>query len=98
MLPLENPFRPESNSWQYCQVLKKGGVRRKLAEQIRKRIELHPWSKKAGDVDEIAEIDKRIILVSQQLEARFGWHVTRVGRGIEGTIKAIPPRRRPRQN
>lgn len=87
----ENPFRPESNSFVYCQVLKKGGVRRKLAEQIRNKVDLHPWSKSAEEQDDMSEIDKRMILVSQQLEKRFGWKIMRSGRGMEGTIKAIPP-------
>lgn len=84
----ENPFRPESNSYLFCNALLKGGTRRRMAESLAKKIEIKPWSKEG--VDQIEEIDTRLNLTANKLQRDYGWKIERTGRGLSGKIKITP--------
>lgn len=86
----ENPFRPGSNSHAYCAALMKGGTRRAIAQRLAQKITVTPWSKEISAEDQISEIDTRLNLTAHQLKSKFGWTITRSGRGMDSKIRVQP--------
>lgn len=85
----DNPFRKGSNLHVICGLLLKGGKRESLAEKLSAKTDLHPYS--GNDVD-LGDYDKRILLAAGTLRDKHGFQIERSGRGLEGKIKAIPPK------
>jgi hypothetical protein len=92
--PLDNPFRPQTNSWHYTEALKKGGKRSVIVRGLLKKIDVHPWNDDSYS-DPHTEVDKRLTMVVKQLEKTYGWNVERRGRGAESFVKATPPSEAP---
>lgn len=87
----ENPFRKGSNIHSIFPLLApRGGKRRTLAERLRKKVDLHPYSADADEID-LLDYDKRIVLAAQTLRDKHGYAVERKGRGLDGTIKVFIP-------
>lgn len=85
-----NPFREGSNLRVLTELLVRGGRRRDLALAASRVIKIHPYRKEHDDVD-LDDFDKRLLLAAQQLRDRHGYRIERTGRGINGTIRVIPP-------
>lgn len=86
-----NPFRPGSNLFIIHNLLVKGGRRETLAQKLADKVSLHPYTNAADEID-LLDYDKRIVLCAQTLRDSHGYKVERDGRGLNGTIKAIPPK------
>lgn len=88
--PGVNPFRKGSNLHVLAPLLFKGGTRRKLAEKLASKIDLHPYSGK--DVD-LSDYDKRILLAAQTMRDQFGYVIVRPAqpRGLDGYIRVVVP-------
>lgn len=89
--PLENPYRPGSNSYHYTEALKQGGKRSVIVRRLLRKIQVHPWEEGSEYGDVFGEVDKRLTMVLKQLERAYGWVVERRGRGSESYVKATPP-------
>jgi hypothetical protein len=88
-----NPFRPGSNAFLMTEMFLKGGVRGKMIDRLIKKIEFHPWAKKAKSIDPRHEMDKRMLMAIHQLQHKYGFTVVYYGgRGPEeGCIRVFPP-------
>lgn len=86
----QNPFRPNSNLHLCAKLLLKGGVRRKLAEQLQGKVELNPYVYDAKDVD-LNDYDKRLILAAGTMRDQYGYGVLREGRGLDGKVLVFVP-------
>lgn len=87
-----NPFRKGSNLYLITVELIKGGKRMSMIDRLNKKIDLHPWAKKAKDLNPVFEMDKRMLLTKNLLLKEYGFTFETSGRGPEnGTIKAFPP-------
>lgn len=88
-----NPFRPGSHSFLMTEMFLKGGLRSKMIDTLIKKVELHPWAKKAKNIDPRFEMDKRMLMAIHQLRHKYGFTVVVYGgRGPEkGGFKVFPP-------
>jgi len=76
------PFRKGSDRATMFSLLKRGGVRRVLAEKLREKVTLR------GEPG-LSDYDKRIVLTADTLSKEWGYVVTKDGRGLEGKIKMV---------
>lgn len=86
-----NPFRPGSNLHLIHNLLVKGGKRESLAQKLADKVALHPYTNDVSEVD-LVDYDKRIVLGAQTLRDQHNYKIERDGRGLSGTIKAVPPK------
>ena len=76
------PFRKGSDRATMFSLLKRGGVRRDLAEKLREKVTLR------GEPG-LSDYDKRIVLTADTLGKEWGYVVNKEGRGLEGKIKVV---------
>lgn len=88
---VENPFRKGSSRWRMAEELLKGDKRKNMVKRLKRQIDLHPYTKKVGDLDVDFELDKRLMLTAQAMVNDHGFVIERDGRGLEGTIKVTKP-------
>lgn len=86
-----NPFRKGSDLHVITPLLLRGGKRRTIAEKLQEKISLHPYSAKSEEEVDLKDFDKRVLLAAGTLRRRFGYEEVRKGRGLDGTIKVVPP-------
>lgn len=91
-----NPFRPGSNLSLIHDLLVKGGKRETLAKKLSDKISIHPYTHGEEDID-LVDYDKRVVLCAQTLRDDYNYKIERDGRGLNGTIKATPPKGKARK-
>jgi hypothetical protein len=85
-----NPFAPGTNLFEITELLIAGGKRSDMVKKLKKKIKIAPRSTKK-DWDEDAELDRRILIVGQNLTNQHGFNVVRDGRGADAHIVAEAP-------
>lgn len=78
------PFRKGTDRATVFALLKRGGVRRTLAEQLREKVTIK------GEPG-LNDYDKRLILTADTLQREWGYEIKKDGRGLDGKIKVVHP-------
>lgn len=86
-----NPYKPGTNMFLIAEELIRGGKRSDMVKRLRRKVELKPRTKDADDFDVDAELDRRVLIVGQNLRNNFGFNVVRDGRGEDAHIVAEAP-------
>jgi hypothetical protein len=82
-----NPFQQGSNLYWMTEELIKGGKRSAMVKRLQKKISLNPRTRSFTPEEEAAEIDRRLVIVSQTLRNEHGFEMEREGRGADTVIR-----------
>lgn len=82
-----NPFTEGTNLYWMTEELIKGGKRSKMVARLSKKITLKPRTREFDEDEERAEIDRRLVIVSQTLRNQHGFKMEREGRGPDTVIR-----------
>lgn len=86
-----NPYRPGTNLYEITEELLSGGKRSSMVKRLGKKIEVKP--RDGRDIDEVAELDRRVLITAQILERDHGFTKEKEGRGPDATIQVFPPKK-----
>ena len=82
-----NPFQQGSNLYWMAEELIKGGKRSSMVKRLSKKITLKPRTREFTEEEELKEIDRRLVIVSQVLRNDHGFEMEREGRGLDTQIR-----------
>lgn len=82
-----NPFTEGTNLYYMTEELIKGGKRSAMVKRLGKKISLKPRTRSFTEEEELAEIDRRLVIVSQTLRNNHGFKMEREGRGPDTVIR-----------
>lgn len=82
-----NPYAYGTNLYWMAEALIKGGKVSTLVKNLRKKVEINPRSREYDDDSLNAELQRRLIIVSQHLRNDFGFEMEKEGRGWDAVIR-----------
>lgn len=85
-----NPWREGTNMWHITEALLVGGKRTAMVKKLRKKVDVTP--RDGREIDQDAEIDRRMLICAQLLERDHNFTKEREGRGATATLKVTPPK------
>lgn len=82
-----NPYAEGTNLWHMAEALIEGGKVKTLVKKLRKKVQINARTRDYDEDSLNAELQRRLIIVSQHLRNDFGFEMEKEGRGWDAVIR-----------